>query len=120
MFITIGRAIPHCGSMETDLGSPHAVEHRDSLEYIGYGCRFGWSSVRSPEALPVAVSQLRPLQVTWEMTQRCEWKASPTRATARAARGPQYFSTAEAFHLVDEVAKMHVPLLALSGGDPLL
>src|SRR4051812_37755638 len=22
------------------LGSPHAVEHRDSLEYIGYGCRF--------------------------------------------------------------------------------
>ncbi len=82
-----------------------------------------WSSAGSPESKqsPQAPEfQLRPLQVTWEMTRRCEWKAAPARAAARAAREPQHFSTAEAFHLVDEVAKMHVPLLALSGGDPLL
>src|ERR1035437_6823995 len=64
--------------------------------------------------------QLRPLQVTWEMTQACDWKSAPTRAGARSPRDRHQFSTAEAFHLVEEVAAMHVPLLALTGGDPLL
>lgn len=54
------------------------------------------------------------------MTRSCEWKTAPARAAARAAREPQQFSTAEAFHLIEEVANMHVPLLALTGGDPLL
>jgi AdoMet-dependent heme synthase len=61
----------------------------------------------------------RPLQVTWEMTRECEWKPSPVRATRRTRRERQRFSTAEAFHLVEAVAAMHVPLLALTGGDPL-
>lgn len=42
------------------------------------------------------------------------------RAAARSHRDRQQFSTAEAFHLVEEVVSMHVPLLALTGGDPLL
>ena len=64
--------------------------------------------------------QIRPLQVTWEMTKACDWKSAPARATARAAREPQSVSTAEAFHLIDEVSSMHVPLFTLTGGDPLL
>lgn len=60
----------------------------------------------------------RPLQVTWEMTHDCGWKATPART--RSARNQQHFSTAEAFHLIEQVAAMHVPLLALTGGDPLL
>src|SRR5690349_13955119 len=60
----------------------------------------------------------RPLQVTSEMTHDCGWKATPARR--RTARNEQHFSTAEAFHLIDQVAAMHVPLLALTGGDPLL
>ena len=64
--------------------------------------------------------QQRPLQVTWEMTQACDWKPAGTRAAARTARDHHRFSTAEAFHLVEEVAAMRVPLLALTGGDPLL
>jgi radical SAM protein with 4Fe4S-binding SPASM domain len=67
--------------------------------------------------------QLRPLQVTWEMTQACDWKSAPARAASRSLRSPRdrrQFSTAEAFHLVEEIARMHVPLLALTGGDPLL
>ena len=60
------------------------------------------------------------MQVTWEMTHRCDWKASRTRGTVRALRDKQEFSTAEAFHLIEEVADMHVPLLVLTGGDPLL
>ena len=61
----------------------------------------------------------RPLQVTWEMTQACDWKSAPARAAARTPRDRHQFSTAEAFHLVEEVAAMRVPLLALTGGDPL-
>jgi radical SAM protein with 4Fe4S-binding SPASM domain len=53
------------------------------------------------------------------MTQACDWKATHTRVT-RPARDKREFSTAEAFHLVEEVAAMHVPLLVLTGGDPLL
>src|SRR3984893_1407271 len=64
--------------------------------------------------------QQRPLQVTWEMTQACDWKSAPARAAARTARDRHQFSTAEGFHLVEEVAAMRVPLLALTGGDPLL
>jgi len=64
--------------------------------------------------------QLRPLQVTWEMTRVCEWKSSPKRVPARGPRERPQFSSAEAFHLIEEVAAMHVPLLALTGGDPLL
>ncbi len=64
--------------------------------------------------------QQRPLQVTWEMTQACDWKSAPARAAARTPRDRHQFSTAEAFHVVEEVAAMQVPLLALTGGDPLL
>jgi len=64
----------------------------------------------------------RPLQVTWEMTQACAWKTLPARSARRSSRNGQShrFSTAEAFHLVEEVSAMRVPLLALTGGDPLL
>jgi MoaA/NifB/PqqE/SkfB family radical SAM enzyme len=53
------------------------------------------------------------------MIQACDWKSAPARATARTPRDRQQFSTAEAFHLIEEVAAMRVPLLALTGGDPL-
>src|SRR6266581_9479575 len=62
----------------------------------------------------------RPLQVTWEMTRDCEWKGVTGRAAARMRRERPQMSTAEAFHLIEQVAAMHVPLLALTGGDPLL
>ncbi len=77
----------------------------------------------STQVLNAAGFQPRPLQVTWEMTQACDWKSSSSRTGARAlraARDRRQFSTAEAFHLVEQVAAMHVPLLALTGGDPLL
>jgi radical SAM protein with 4Fe4S-binding SPASM domain len=61
---------------------------------------------------------LRPLQVTWEITQSCYRKGASGRVAARL-RNKQQLSTAEAFHVVDEVAAMHIPLLAVTGGDPL-
>jgi radical SAM protein with 4Fe4S-binding SPASM domain len=74
----------------------------------------------STQAANAPSFQLRPMQVTWEMTHACDWKASHGRATARALRDKHEFSTAEAFHLIEDVAEMHVPLLVLTGGDPLL
>jgi hypothetical protein len=62
--------------------------------------------------------RLRPLQVTWEMMRVCEWKNASRRSTKSAPREVNHLSTAEAFHLIEEVAAMHVPLLALTGGDP--
>ena len=59
----------------------------------------------------------RPLQVTWEVTNSINWKPVPARA--RAARDFPQFSTAEGFHLIEQIAEMQVPLLALTGGDPL-
>jgi len=78
------------------------------------------SAAGSSQVVKTAGFQLRPLQVTWEMTQACEWKPPRARAAARPRREPREFSTAEAFHLIEEVAAMHVPLLVLTGGDPLL
>ena len=74
----------------------------------------------SGEALSEPAFQPRPQQVTWEMITGSHWQAKATRRTARSRRERSQFSTAEAFHLVEQVADMHVPLLALTGGDPLL
>ena len=64
--------------------------------------------------------RLRPSQVTWELTQATGWKSATVRSLKAMHRDNRQFSTAEAFHLIEEVGAMHVPLLALTGGDPLL
>ena len=61
----------------------------------------------------------RPLLVIWEMTQACDLKCAHCRANARPLRHPLELSTAEAFHLIDQIAHMKVPLFVLTGGDPL-
>jgi AdoMet-dependent heme synthase len=94
--------------------SSHRVRTRAS------GLPESQSTTGSSQLLNTPGFQLRPLQVTWEMTQACDWKATHTRTAARSLRDKQEFSTAEAFHLVEQVASMHVPLLVLTGGDPLL
>jgi AdoMet-dependent heme synthase len=62
---------------------------------------------------------LRPLLVIWEMTQACDLKCAHCRANAQSKRHPLELSTAEAFHLIDQIASMRVPLFVLTGGDPL-
>lgn len=60
-----------------------------------------------------------PSVVVWEATQACDMKCVQCRVNSRPHRHPLELSTAEAFHLIDQVAKMKVPLFALTGGDPL-
>src|SRR6266496_6866947 len=62
---------------------------------------------------------VRPMIVIWEMTQACDQNCAHCRANARPKRHPLELSTAEAFHLIDEIAEMRVPLFVLTGGDPL-
>lgn len=62
---------------------------------------------------------VRPLLVIWEMTQACGLSCLHCRANARPDRHPSELSTAEAFHLIDQIAEMRVPLFVLTGGDPL-
>ena len=62
---------------------------------------------------------VRPLLVIWEMTQACDLNCMHCRANARPQRHPLELSTAEAFHLIDQIAEMRVPLFVLTGGDPL-
>ena len=57
--------------------------------------------------------------VIWEMTQACDLNCAHCRANAKPQRHPLELSTAEAFHLIDQVAEMRVPLFVLTGGDPL-
>lgn len=57
--------------------------------------------------------------VVWEATQACDMKCVQCRVNSRPHRHPLELSTAEAFHLIDQVAKLKVPLFALTGGDPL-
>ena len=61
----------------------------------------------------------RPLLVIWEMTQACDLNCLHCRADSKRKRHPLELSTAEAFHLIDQIAEMRVPLFVLTGGDPL-
>jgi radical SAM protein with 4Fe4S-binding SPASM domain len=81
-----------------------------------------WYSPELPGSAAPKTAELkyRPLQVTWEMTRTGNLKYASLRAGRSSARNRQLYSTAEAFHLIDQIAGMHVPLMALTGGDPLL
>jgi AdoMet-dependent heme synthase len=62
---------------------------------------------------------VRPMLVIWEMTLACDLNCVHCRADAQPLRHPLELSTAEAFHLIDQIAEMRVPLFVLTGGDPL-
>ena len=61
----------------------------------------------------------RPFIVIWEMTQACDLACIHCRASAKPMRHPLELSTAEGQRLIDQVADLKVPVLVLSGGDPL-
>ncbi len=93
------------------------------------GCKLHLSApgqLAEPNRLRTDFSQVRPrdfdvrpMLVIWEMTQACDLNCAHCRANARPHRHPLELSTAEAFHLIDQIAEMHVPLFVLTGGDPL-
>lgn len=61
----------------------------------------------------------RPYIVIWEVTQACDLACVHCRASAQPERNPFELSTAEGKRLIDEIAKMDVPVFVLTGGDPI-
>jgi hypothetical protein len=61
----------------------------------------------------------RPFIVIWETTHACDLVCAHCRACAQPARSPLELSTTEAEGLIDEVARMEVPVFVLTDGDPL-
>jgi AdoMet-dependent heme synthase len=60
-----------------------------------------------------------PFIVIWETTQACDLACIHCRACAQPLRSPLDLTTEEATDLIDQVARMAVPLFVLTGGDPL-
>ena len=61
----------------------------------------------------------RPFVAVWETTQACDLACVHCRACAQPQRNSLELTTGEAKRLIDEIAAMEVPVLVLTGGDPL-
>jgi radical SAM protein len=61
----------------------------------------------------------RPFIAIWEATQACDLACVHCRASAQPMRSSFELSTAEAQRLIDQIAKMQVPVFVITGGDPL-
>jgi AdoMet-dependent heme synthase len=61
----------------------------------------------------------RPFIAIWETTQACDLACVHCRACAQPARSSLELTTDDAKRLIDEVKALSVPVLVLTGGDPL-
>src|SRR3954468_14141334 len=57
--------------------------------------------------------------VFWETTKACNLSCRHCRAVPQRKLGPTELTTAEAFDLIDQIAKVAKPVFVLSGGEPL-
>jgi radical SAM protein len=60
-----------------------------------------------------------PFLAIWETTQACDLACKHCRASAQPLSHPSQLTTAEATHLIDQIADLEVPLFVFTGGDPL-
>lgn len=62
----------------------------------------------------------QPFIMAWELTRACNLACVHCRAEAQLRRHPGELTTAEAFHLLDDIATFDVPpTVILTGGDPM-
>ncbi len=64
--------------------------------------------------------QQRPFTLAWEITRACALRCLHCRAEAQTKRHPMELSTEEGMRFIDQVAEMEVPILVITGGDPML
>ena len=60
-----------------------------------------------------------PFVVIWENTRACDLACRHCRAAAQPRRSQFELTTAEGFHLIDEIAEMKPKVFVITGGDPL-
>lgn len=61
-----------------------------------------------------------PRLIFWETTAACNLKCIHCRASAVDFQSPDDLTTAESFHLLDEISSFAKPVIILSGGEPLV
>ena len=88
------------------------VEPSDAL-------RYGRQSARLPSHLLQFSEDKRPV-VVWNVTRRCNLRCVHCYAHARDQRFDNELSTEEGRLLIDDLAAFGVPVLLLSGGEPLI
>jgi len=73
------------------------------------------------EEIKIPDFSLKPFLVLWELTRACALACSHCRAEAVRQRHPDELTTQEGERLLDEIARFGspLPLLVLTGGDPL-
>lgn len=60
-----------------------------------------------------------PFVVIWENTRACDLACRHCRAAAQPRRSQFELTTAEGFHLIDEIAQIQPKVFVITGGDPL-
>jgi radical SAM protein len=63
---------------------------------------------------------LAPFTIAWEITHACAFACRHCRAEAQPRRDSRELTTAEAFHLIDQIREFGNPILVLTGGDPMM
>ncbi|SPE26861.1 Fe-S protein, radical SAM family [Candidatus Sulfotelmatomonas gaucii] len=80
----------------------------------------GWVFDRTMNVqIPAIDFNERPFLAIWEVTQACDLACVHCRASAQPNRHPMELSTTEGKDLIDQIAKMQVPVFVLTGGDPI-
>ena len=72
-----------------------------------------------PQLLSIDFNE-RPFTVAWEITRACALACVHCRAEAQPRAHPWELTSAEAFHVVDQIAELAPPVLVITGGDPLM
>ncbi len=67
-----------------------------------------------------AEKEFLPKWIAWETTQRCNLRCVHCRCSSDMDAAPGDFTTAEARKLIDDIAEVNLPVMVLSGGEPLL
>lgn len=86
-------------------------------DWIRYG-KHG-SGERAKDVVPKAAAERRPI-VVWNITHLCNLKCVHCYNDSGANRGISEVTTAEAKHVLDDLAKFGVPSVLFSGGEPLI
>ncbi len=61
-----------------------------------------------------------PKWIAWESTRRCNLQCVHCRCSSDPAAAEGDFTTEEAFRLIDDICEVSLPVMVLSGGEPLL
>lgn len=85
----------------------------------GDGLRYGESAKRSDSIPRQATMHQRPV-VVWNITRRCNLHCIHCYSESKNVEYPGELSNEQAYAVIDDLADFNIPVLLLSGGEPLV